>query len=270
MPWSRNTLWRQGSVLSNSNFQAAGLTNPPDFDLAIAISHDCDIANDKITNGTYVEPGVEFVFARIIEKQDGNNTYGKNPRILHLDYIHEGKSTVIELVATEKVIVFKNILETFEPDENHDLNSSRQVLQIWLAARYRRHALPNSLVDRLKDFLTYVDKQGKQHSAGILSFRVKYEPKEELTSDEPYEFWLNIIYCTDNIDYGSVAEKMASDLKQKFSDKVLKANAGKVDLRQCEAFSESEFTIRRMRETEEYRLEYLSYRTDPPEPSISG
>jgi hypothetical protein len=270
MPWSRNTLWRQGSVLINSNFQTAGLTNSSDFDLAIAISHDCDIANDKIVNGRYVEPAVEFVFARIIEKQDGNNTYGKNPRILHISCIHEGESAVIELVATEKVIVHKNILEIFEPDESYDLNSSRQVLQIWLAARYRRHALPNSLVERLRDFLTYVDKQGKQHSAGILSFRVKYEPKEELTSDEPYEFWLNIIYSTDNSDYCSIAEEMAGDLKQKFSEKVLKTNIGKVDLRQCEAFSESEFTVQRMREMEEYRLEYLSHRTDPPEPSISG
>jgi hypothetical protein len=270
MHWSRNTLWRQGSVLSNENFTAACLTNPNNFDLAIAISHDCDIANDKITNGMYVEPVVEFVFARIIEKQDGNNTYGKNPRILHLGCIHEGKSIVIELVALGKRILQKDVLTAFEPDESYDLYSSRQILQSWLAARYRRHALPNSLVERLRDFLTYVDKQGKQHSAGILSFRVKYEPKDELTSDEPYEFWLNIIYSNDNSDYASIVEEMASDLKQKFSDKVLKTNIGKVDLRQCEAFSESEFTVRRMRETEEYRLEYLSYRTDPPEPSISG
>ena len=269
MPWSRNTLWRQGSVLSNSNFQAAGLTNPPDFYLAIAISHDCDIANDKIVNGTYVEPAVEFLFARIIETQDGNNTYGKNPRILHLDCVHERKSIVIELVATEKVIVHKKILEIFEPDESYDLNSSRQILQSWLAARYRRHSLPNSLVERLNDFLSYVDKQGKKHSAGILSFRVKYEPKEELTSNEPYEFWLNIIYSTDE-DYDLIAEKMARDLEEKFLDKVLKANAGKVDLRQCQAFSESEFTVKRMRETEEYRLEYLSHRNDPPDPLIPG
>jgi hypothetical protein len=270
MPWSRNTLWRQGSVLSNANLKAAGLTNPTNFDLAIAISHDCDIANDKITNGMYVEPAVEFVFARIIEKQDGNNTYGKNPRILHLDCIHEGKSTVIELVALGKTILHKDILKAFKPDESYDIYSSRQILQSWLVARYRRHALPNSLGERLNDFLSYVDKQGKKHSAGILSFRVKYEPKEELTSDEPYEFWLNIIYSTDNSDYRSIAEEIAGDLKQKFSEKVLKTNIGKVDLRQCEAFSESEFTIQRMRETEEYRLEYLSYRTDPPEPSISG
>jgi hypothetical protein len=270
MPWSRNTLWRQGSVLNKANFQAAGLTNPPDFDLAVAISHDCDIASDKIVNDIYVEPVVEFVFARIIEKPDGNNTYGKNPRILHLGCIYDGKSTAVELVAVGKTIVSKDVLKAFEPDESYDLNSSRQVLQSWLAARYRRHALPNSLVERLRDFLAYVDKQGKQHSAGILSFRVNYEPKEELTSDEPYEFWLNIIYSIDNSDYASIAEEMASDLKQKFSDKVLKADAGKVDLRDCKSFSESEFTVRRMRETEEYRLEYLSHRNDPPDPIISG
>jgi hypothetical protein len=267
MPWSRNTLWRQGSVLNKSNFQAAGLTNPPDFDLAVAISHDCDIASDKIVNDVYVEPVVEFVFARIIEKPHGNNTYGKNPRILHLSCIHDGKSISIELVAIGKTIVSKEVLKAFEPDESYDLNSSRQVLQSWLAARYRRHALPNSLDERLGDFLTYIDKQGKQHSSGILSFRVKYEPKEELNSDEPYEFWLNIIYSTDRAEYKAMAEKLASDINRKFSDLRSKK---KVDLRECKSFSDSEFTVRRMRETEEYRLEYLSHRNDPPDPIISG
>ncbi len=60
MPWSRNTTWRQSSVLAQKDFQAVGLTDIPDADLAIAISHDCDIANDNLD----VEPAVEFIFAR--------------------------------------------------------------------------------------------------------------------------------------------------------------------------------------------------------------
>ncbi len=73
MPWSRNTTWRQGSVLAQKDFQAVGWTGVPDTDLAIAISHDCDIANDNLD----VEPAVEFIFARILTEHNGNSTHGK-------------------------------------------------------------------------------------------------------------------------------------------------------------------------------------------------
>jgi hypothetical protein len=48
MPWSRNTSWRQGSVLAPKYFQVVGLTATPENTLAIVISHDCDIANDNL------------------------------------------------------------------------------------------------------------------------------------------------------------------------------------------------------------------------------
>ena len=67
MSWSRNTKWRQGSILAKKDFQEVNLTDiPPDTNLAIAISHDCDIANDSLTS----EPAVEFIFARIVDRQD--------------------------------------------------------------------------------------------------------------------------------------------------------------------------------------------------------
>ena len=89
MPWSRNTSWRQGSVLAQKDFQAVGLTDAPNADLAVAISHDCDIANDNLE----AEPAVEFIFARILEQTERKlYAYGKIRRTLHLQYEHVGKT----------------------------------------------------------------------------------------------------------------------------------------------------------------------------------
>jgi hypothetical protein len=265
MPWSRDTLWRQGRVLLRKDFLAVGLSDPSDADLAIAISHDCDIANDDLD----AEPAVEFILARVVEKEDGNCTFGKNPRKLHLKYEHEGKPVVLELVASRRVVVAKANLEAIQPDEAYALTSSRQVLQSWLAIRYRRHALPNSLVERLRSVSSYIEKECKKNSEGILSFRLSYDPTDELPPEEPYELWLSIVYTTDKAEYQSMAEKVADSLKEKFSELIDKTKEwGKIELRGCKAVSEMEFTMQDMRQTEEYCLEHLSNRTDPLGPVV--
>jgi hypothetical protein len=265
MPWSRNTLWRQGSVLLQKDFHTANLNDSSDAELVVAISHDCDIANDNLE----AEPTVEFIFGRIIQKLDGNYTHGKNPRILHLSYMNAGYPISIELVASRRVMVQKKDLEAVQPDQTYELLGSRQVLQSWLAARYRRHALPNSLVERLREVSKYIQEKGKKNSSGILAFRLRYDPEDELPPEEPYELWLSVVYINDMDEYGSIAEKIASDLMSKFPSLLDKTKAhGKVDLRYCKAVSAMEFTLQDMRDTEEYHLEHLSYRTEPPGPII--
>jgi hypothetical protein len=265
MPWSRNTSWRQGSVLAQEDFRAAGLSDVPDADLAVVISHDCDIANENLD----AEPAVEFILARVLEQEDGNCTYGKNPRSLHLEYGQEGKTIFLELVASRRVMVLKNTLEAVQPDPTYKLMGSRQVLQSWLAARYRRHALPNSLVERLRGIFEHMAKEGKRNAAGVLSFRLSYEPESELPPEEAYELWINIVYVTDEAEYEATAEEIANGLKAKFSKLLEKTKShGTVDLRGCEAVSEIEFTLRDMRETVEYHLEHLSYRNEPPGPMV--
>jgi len=264
MPWTRTTAWRQGSVLAQKDFQAVGLTNAPDTDLAVAISHDCDIAHDNLD----FEPAVEFIFARILEQHNGNYTHGKNPRILHLDYICNGRTIWIELLASSRVIVQKNSLGETQPDQVYSLITC-QTLQSWLAVRYRRIALPNSLVDRLRSVSIYIEKECKKNSSGILSFRLSYEPQDELLPEESYELWLSLVYVVDKAEYATMVAKIAQNLKAEFPNLLEKTKGrGTVDLRKCEAVSEMEFTLRDMRDTVEYNLEHLSYRTEPSGPII--
>ncbi len=61
-----------------------------------------------------------------------------------------------------------------------------------------------------------------------------------------------------------MSQGLALKLKEKFPELLKKTESeGRVDLRQGEAISETEFTLRDMRETIEFRLEHISYRAEP-------
>jgi len=181
--------------------------------LAVAISHDCDIANDNCND----EPAVEFILARRLEQKDGNYTYGKNPRVLHLDYLHTGNGNIVplKLDASEKRTVSKSLLEEREiqPDQDYELTDTQvKILQSWLAARYKRPALPNSLVERLRPVFSYIQKEGKKNSSGILSFRLSYEPQGELHPEDLYRLKFNIVYAIDD-EHGPMAKSLAENLE---------------------------------------------------------
>jgi len=266
MAWSRNTLWQQGYVLAQEHFQTVNLTDANDAELAVAISHSCDIANDNLDD----EPAVEFILAWRVEQKDGNFTYGKNPRTLHLDYEYMGNTVTLELIASKKKTVQKSSLEKIQPDVNYRLIGTRQVqvLQSWLAARYRRPALPSSLFERLRYVSKDIEKAGKRNPSGILFFRLSYEPEGELLPEEPYKLDLHIVYTIDKNEHHKMAEDLAQELLLQFPESLRKTKEhGLVDLK-CKAVSEIEFTVREMRDTIPYRAEHLSYRTDPPGPVI--
>jgi len=103
-PTSRSVPWRQGHFLPDEAFQSFGVTESADT-LATVVSHDCDIVQTPS-----VEPDVEIVVGRSIESPDGNFTHSKNPRKLHLECTAGTQRSVVELVATNKMAVPKEML----------------------------------------------------------------------------------------------------------------------------------------------------------------
>lgn len=74
MPWLRETSWRQGKLLPRESLhELSAVALEENADMAIAISHDCDITNDNIE----AEPSVEFVLVKTIETIDGHKEHGK-------------------------------------------------------------------------------------------------------------------------------------------------------------------------------------------------
>lgn len=86
MAWNRDTVWRQGSVISFGSLESLGLRNPETTESIIVIiaSHDCDLAQDP-----QHEPFVEVVTGCLISNPDGNCTHVKNSRKLHLQFCNK-------------------------------------------------------------------------------------------------------------------------------------------------------------------------------------
>ncbi|MCU7885462.1 MAG: hypothetical protein KZQ82_14820 [Candidatus Thiodiazotropha sp. (ex Lucinoma annulata)] len=265
MPWGRETKWRQGLILDSENLHALGHAEQGTESIGIAISHDCDIANDSLES----EPAVEFVIGNIIEEPNGHYTFAKNPRILHIPIEVTENTQQLELHAPNKVTINKEHLAEFEPSRIHIVDRrALTVLKTWLALRYDRHSLPNSLVERLRPVLNLLQKIGKKDALSLIGYWLDYTPFEtELPPEEAYELWLNIVYAADEEKAEAVATKAAAQVNDKFHELIdNNKEAGNVELVHCKALSDEEFTMFDMRENIEYNIDHISLKVDPPGP----
>jgi hypothetical protein len=227
--------------------------------MAVAISHSCDIANEDLEK----EPSVEFVVAAQVETMNGNLTHAKNPRVLHLPVACKEKSIGLKLHATQKISIAKEDLQSHSPDPAYRVAAKDlQVLQAWLAARYDRQALPDSLQSRLQPLVKTMEKHGRSHPLAVLGYWLDYQPRNELADGEDYEIYFFVVHSLEQEDYANTAIGIAKSIRA-----TLDSLTG-LDVRECEACSEEEFTLQNLRECVAYRLEHLSYRLDPPGPTI--
>lgn len=77
--------WRQGSVIKNEDFYSILDKCTPDFKIiknfvAVLISQSCDIANNKLNDG----PFIEIMIGEYIAKINEDYAFNKHPRILHV------------------------------------------------------------------------------------------------------------------------------------------------------------------------------------------
>ena len=104
MAWDRTIPWRQGSVLQKKDLKLfkIDLHDGSDSVFVVVISHDCDLVQ-VLEN----EPSVEVIVGIGISKSDGNFTYGKNPRRLHLEFSDGEEKVWVELLNTQKTSIPK-------------------------------------------------------------------------------------------------------------------------------------------------------------------
>ena len=258
--WTRQMPWRQGALLQPDQLQRLPVADMPTEAWGVVVSHDCDLANDDLDT----EPDVEVILAQRIQTPDGNCLYAKNPRLLHLPILGLPPDPVawFELTASRKVRIAKQALAEVAPLGQVSMEpETLNTLQDWLAARYRRHALPEALVPRLDRVIAFLAKHGKKQGDSIIGFWAEYDPQDELNDDEPYELSLYIVYTVEVAAARERAEALAVRLRQDFADFVTRAGyPDGVFLGRCEALSEQAFTLFDLRTTVHLRFEYISNR----------
>lgn len=253
LPWDW-TKYRQGTVLTEA-VAAQTLTEIGLNQRAVVISHGCDI----VCRDTDKEPHIEVILAAVETDENHAFLQTKNPRRLHLAFTHQGNKRVLDLFATEKRCIAKVSLIGVDPDPDFLLtDDNRQILQRWLAIRYRRHAFPDTLNRRIESIFKKAEESLKKNSDGIIAIYINYQPRrKELPDNEPYELWVDVVADSHAVDGMEQAKTLAAKL-----EKGLAETKG-IDLRKIGAKNDNEFTLYDSRRTFEFRLEHLSFRSTP-------
>ena len=268
--WNRDTPWRQGRLLGNDAIEALGLHSAaPDQTVVIVATHDCDLAQTP-----EAEPLVEVIVGLLVTHKDGNCTHSKNARKLHIEFAGEVVFWA-EFEATAKSSIDKRLMNKFMPRPDARLSpENHAIFQMWLASRYRRSAFPDEFERRLtsKEFKIHekIAKAVKPHGELIAGIFFDVDEGQEVTRDSPddtYTLDVTILHAADP-DFDAAekaAQTVAEAIEKAFRDKLF--NPTKtwqyIELRSCEAISESVLTYQMFKQLKRWRLEHISLAADP-------
>lgn len=266
MPGSdRKTEWRQGCALPRDVAIALKLFHAEEGvrKLAIVVTHDCDLVQP-----IEVEPDVEVIAADLVERADGNFSFGKNPRKLSLPLERSGHTIHCMLRAVDKAKVSKAELFRAYPDTEITMMADAKVtLQKWLAARYRRTALPDEFDRRLKatglykELATILELNGEHVAA--LFFVTSDDEKPET---ESYDVVIYLLYSTavDSSAALNASTKAAETIAKVFEVKCKKNGVWtEFELVECAAVSDEVMTIAMERQLKKWNADHLSLKTVP-------
>jgi hypothetical protein len=268
--WTRDTCWRQGSVLPAAAVESLDLHHPTEgaTTCVVVISHDCDLANDNLD----AEPDVEVIIGQGIEREIGNFTWGKSPRKLHYTVTCAGAERFVELVSTGKCYLAKSDLAQFEPDDRYSLNGKAlAALRSWLGSRYNRAAFPDSFVARMRDtkadskLAKALEKHGEQIS--FIYFDVDEGRNLERVEGDPYELSIVLVFPPGN-DAEAAADKadeVAALVENNVGSRLQDGKA--IFLKSCFAICEDDLPVSKAKLLAHWRLEHMTLSADNEQPS---
>lgn len=266
MAW-RTTPWRQGHVVATEDWQAVGFEPLKENQLAVVVTHDCDIAAEPD-----VEPNIEVIIANRVAKLDGNYAASKNARKLHIHCHYKDEPIVLELAHRERIAIEKKRLEPAKAAGVPSSAADRKTLQRWLGARYHRPAFPNNFEERLRaeklddKISKALDAAGEWIEA--LLFDLKDDRDREIDdADEPYTLEILILYSTvkDATEGAKAAAQVRAKLQEifeKLRDKQSKKWRS-IELVACDIVADTELSYAVWTTVQHWRLDHLSLRADP-------
>lgn len=268
-PWTRDTHWRQGSVLPLAAVEQLRLHHPTDpaATCVVVISHDCDLANDNLS----VEPHVELIVGRLLTQANGNYTWAKAPRTLHYPATRGAAPIHIELVSTSKRLIAKGELARFVPDDAFHLDGKAlAVLRSWLGSRYNRAAFPDTFVHRMSatkadaKLAKVLEKHGELIS--FVYFDVDEGNHVEHAEGDPYVLSIVLVFAPGEDPEASAdaADRVAEAIESAVGSRLQDGKS--VVLKSCFAISEDDLPISQAKVLTQWRLEYMTLRAEEDQP----
>lgn len=263
--WSRSNGWQQGSFLTPETVSLLvqqGKIPDTQNQCIVVVSHDCDVANQNLDD----EPNVELIHGLVLSEVNGNFSWSKSPRTLHLDAEWQGRPKSIELKSTKKFSLEKEWLGEHLPDSNWDISQvAKNTLRSWLAVRYNRAAYPDDFNDILdkkklkKGIAKILEPTQKLFSGLYLTFEEDFDS----CGEKIYKLNLFLVYFSGDepLEAMQEAERVEGEIYKLFQKKCFDSSAEiwtGIHLEDCVAVSEDEANLGWLNKLSEWRLEHLS------------
>lgn len=274
--WDRRTPWRQGHVLTpeTAGDLNLGFDDSAPHPVVVVVSHDCDLAQAPEN-----EPVVEVIVGRRVDSADGNLTHGKNPRRLHLPAMEQGNPIYLELAATARRPVPKEGLLGHQPSAGIVINpNARNILQRWLASRYRRTAFPDAF-DRCLDRTRVAKRMAKileplgDHIVAVFFDVDEGVEREHEGADDAFTLSIDLLYSTDTDPPAAeaAATQAARAITAAFQELCFDASTNRwhgIELLGCTPISDESLTYAMSLRLKRWNADYISLRSDPTQPIV--
>lgn len=110
----------------------------------MVLSHPCSLLNADIDK----EPYLEYIICGAIENVDGNASFGKNPRLLHVE-LPEFEGLKLTLDQRKRGFIGKGDIATEQPLLGGLAIENESLIIRWMANRYTTTALPDEFENRV-------------------------------------------------------------------------------------------------------------------------
>lgn len=213
-----------------------GITDIPG-EYGLVVSHSCDLSNGK-------EPYAEIIPCHCISEFEGNYLRGKNVRAYDFCLsIVPSEIQKLRVNAYEKVLVDKQSLSDCLILGHHPEES---LLRTWLAARYKRQAIPDDLNAYFKDTLK-LGNVAKKYTEKLIGFWFDYEEKASDLST----YYVDL-YCV--FDDSLISGNELDDCKQSIEAR----SKGKNNTLNVVCYTASEITLDVIMRLKRFYFDYMS------------
>jgi hypothetical protein len=175
-------------------------------EICIVVSHSCDITNDD------KEPFIEILPCHEISKLNKFDFNGRSPRTLNFEVNFNGEEKILQLKAHEKIFVKKTDISVDKRVGYDSCELTLSLFQNWLSSRYKRHAFPNNVNDRIfkkinlrKQIEDKFDDIGKELESIYIETDIE---------DDGGDYTLHFISDSDYKESSTKIEKFVEDLRK--------------------------------------------------------
>ena len=253
--------WRQGVIIDNDlAIKLCDLDLIQNFDtqndIAIVISHSCDV-----TNPIYkAEPNVELLIAKPTTNRNGNFLHGKNPRKLQVKLENDDSQVFYEVSIHDRIIISRQKLELYSPCHQKTLSDKTiDTMRRWIGARYTRSAFPDEFNNRWKENRDEIESLIKDKGEFLTAIYLSLKPFEELDTDENYQLKIIGVIEDDNFESESASDayQLMDDMERLFNE-----STGIIVV-DSQLWSESEITLSDLHYLHKWGYDYMSFRDKP-------